>query len=134
MVDRVSPAARSRNMARIRGKDSQPEMRVRRMVFSLGYRYRLHKRELPGTPDLVFSGRRKVILVHGCFWHQHDCNRGSRPASNTEFWNNKLDQNIERDRKNVASLSAAGWSTLVIWECETKSPESLALRITEFLG
>ena len=121
-------------MARIRGKDSQPEMRVRRLVFSLGYRFRLHQRDLPGAPDLVFRGRRKAIFVHGCFWHQHDCPRGSRPTSNTEFWNNKLDRNIERDRKNIAALTEAGWSTLVVWECEIKALDSLALRITDFLG
>ena len=134
MIDRVSSEVRSRNMARIRPKDSQPEMRVRRLVFSLGYRYRLHRRDLPGTPDIVFPELRKVIFVHGCFWHQHDCPRGSRPASNTDFWNAKLSRNVERDRENISALTAGGWSILVIWECETKSLDLLALRIEDFLG
>ena len=109
-------------------------MRVRRLVFSLGYRYRLHQSDLPGTPDLVFPGRRKVIFVHGCFWHQHECSRGVRPASNIEFWNTKLSRNVQRDQKNVYALTADGWSVLVVWECETKSLHSLASRIVEFLG
>jgi len=120
-------------MARIRGRNTKPEMRVRRLVHGLGYRYRLHKRDLPGTPDLVFAARRKAIFVHGCFWHQHQCPRGSQPTSNTAFWKTKLRQNVERDRKNIAELAAAGWSVLVVWECETKSTASLAKRITRFL-
>ena len=120
-------------MGRVGARDTKPEMRVRKLVHRLGYRFRLHRRDLPGTPDLVFPGRRKVIFVHGCFWHQHRCPRGSQPASNTEFWETKLRKNVERDRKNIAELAAAGWSVLVVWECETKSPASLAKRIISFL-
>ena len=133
MIDRISSANRSRIMSRIRGKNTKPEIRVRHLVHSLGYRYRLHRRDLPGTPDLVFPGRRKVIFVHGCFWHQHDCPRGSRPSSNKRFWNAKLKQNVERDNKNISDLIAAGWSVLVVWECETKSQTALSSRITSFL-
>ena len=133
MVDHVTPETQSRNMSRIRGKDSLPEMRVRKVVLSLGCRFRLHRRDLPRTPDLVFPGRRKVIFVHGCFWQQHDCPRGSRPASNTEFWNTKLSRNMERDRNNLAARAADGWSTMVVWECETKALADLALQIVDFL-
>lgn len=133
MTDRISRANRSRIMSRIRGKDTKPEMRIRRLVHSLGYRFRLHRRDLPGTPDLVFPGRRKVIFVHGCFWHQHDCPRGSCPSSNRRFWKAKLRKNVERDNENISSLTAAGWSVLVIWECETKSLTALTARITSFL-
>lgn len=133
MIDRISRTIRSRIMSRIRGKDTKPEMLVRRLLHGLGYRYRLYRRDLPGTPDLVFPGRRKIIFVHGCFWHQHDCPRGSRPSSNKQFWNAKLKHNVERDNKNISDLVAAGWSVLVIWECETKSLNALSARITSFL-
>ena len=133
MTDRISRIVRSRIMSRVRSKDTKPEMRVRHLAHGLGYRYRLHRRDLPGTPDLVFPGRRKAIFVHGCFWHQHDCSRGSRPSSNKQFWNAKLRQNVERDNRNISELFAAGWSVLVIWECETKSLTTLSTRITRFL-
>ena len=120
-------------MSRVKNKDTKPEMLVRSLVHGLGYRYRLHKRDLPGTPDLVFSRRRKAIFVHGCFWHQHDCPRGSRPSSNKQFWNAKLRKNVERDNKNISELLAAGWSVMVVWECETKSLTTLSTRITKFL-
>ena len=133
MADRISPKQRSRIMARIGNVDTQPEMRVRRLVHRLGYRYRLHRRDLPGTPDLVFPVRRKIIFVHGCFWHQHDCPRGSRPASNQDFWNRKLDKNVLRDQANTAELEGIGWTVLVVWECETKNLENLAQRLESFL-
>lgn len=133
MIDHISTDARSRNMRLVRDRDTKPEMRVRRLAHRLGYRFRLHRRDLPGTPDLVFPGRRKAIFVHGCFWHQHNCARGTRPASNTEFWEAKLSKNVERDRKNIAALTSAGWSVLVVWECEMKSLSSLAKRIAGFL-
>ena len=133
MVDHVSPEIRSRIMGRVRGKDTQPEMRVRHLVSGMGFRYRLHRRELPGKPDLTFPGRRKVIFVHGCFWHQHDCVRGARPSSNRNFWNAKLDRTIQRDVDNISALEDSGWSVLVVWECETKDLERLGGRIKEFL-
>ena len=133
MTDRISRENRSRIMSRIKGRDTKPEIRIRRLVHGLGYRYRLYRRDLPGTPDLVFPGRRKIIFVHGCFWHQHDCPRGSRPSSNKRFWKAKLRKNVERDNKNISALIAAGWSILIIWECEIKSLTALSARITSFL-
>ena len=121
-------------MSRIGSKNTKPEITVRRLIHAMGYRYRLHRKNLPGTPDLTFPARRKVIFVHGCFWHQHDCPRGARPASNTQFWNRKLDGNVRRDRKNLAALRRNGWSVLVLWECEMKEPGNLTDRIVEFLG
>ena len=112
-------------------------MRVRRLVHGLGYRYRLHASDLPGRPDLVFRPRRKVIFVHGCFWHRHEgCSRNRTPKSpdRREFWRNKLDGNARRDRVNQAALREMGWAVLVIWECETKDLDRLAEKVTEFLG
>ena len=121
-------------MARIRGKDTKPEMLVRRLTHGLGYRYRLHGRKLPGKPDLVFSSRKKVIFVHGCFWHRHvDCRLAYEPKSNVEFWQAKFASNVKRDREVAASLKACGWKVLVIWECETKDVSLLQQRITTFL-
>lgn len=124
----------SAHMRRIRKRDTKPEMMVRRLAHALGYRFRLHRRDLPGTPDLVFSGRRKVVLVHGCFWHQHDCSLGrKRPRSNTSYWHPKLARNVERDRLDRTRLSELGWEVLVIWECETKDRAALQARLTAFL-
>src|SRR5687768_16082262 len=112
-----------------------PELIVRRLVFSLGYRYRLHSRELPGCPDLSFSSRRKVIFVHGCFWHGHTCPAGSkRPKSHRTYWENKLTRNKTRDRKNRRRLRALQWSALVLWECELKSADRLKRKISGFLS
>ena len=136
MADSVSKERRSEIMSRIRAKDSKPEMAVRRLVHGMGYRYRLHRRDLPGTPDLVFSPRRKVIFVHGCFWHQHDdpnCRKSTLPSSNRDYWHPKLKRNAERDRENRARLDALGWKILVIWECEVERGSDLAERIVEFL-
>ena len=133
MADHVSPDIRSRIMGRVRGKNTRPEMQVRRLVTRMGFRYRLHRRGLAGKPDLAFPGRRKVIFVHGCFWHQHDCARGTRPASNRDFWNNKLDRTVQRDNDNISALEESGWSVLVVWECETKDLERLEDRMKEFL-
>ena len=132
--DVLTPEQRSRCMSRIRSKDTSPEMIVRSLVFSMGYRYRLHDRRLPGTPDLVFRSRRKVIFVHGCFWHMHDCRYGLvKPKSNADFWENKRNCNVQRDEASMAALSAAGWASLVVWECETKNMAALAKRIKAFL-
>jgi DNA mismatch endonuclease (patch repair protein) len=136
MADKLTPEGRSANMARIRGKDTKPEMAVRRLTHSLGYRYRVHRKDLPGKPDLVFGPRRKVIFVHGCFWHQHTlavCLDGRRPKSNTGYWSPKLDRNVARDAEHVAALDAAGWQVLVIWECETKDLALLEERLVMFL-
>lgn len=135
MADKLSQAARSANMARVRGSNTRPELLVRRLVHGLGYRYRLHARDLPGTPDLVFRRRKKVIFVHGCFWHGHPgCPRAARPQSNAEFWNEKLTRNLDRDAAQVASLEAAGWRVFVVWECETRDKRSLGERVRAFLN
>src|SRR5690606_33231808 len=126
---------RSENMRRIRSKNTAPEMAVRSLAHRLGYRYRLHRKDIPGKPDLVFPGRRKVIFIHGCFWHQHPgCREGRPPKSNTAYWLPKLERNMERDKDALARLAAAGWDVLVIWECETKDAEALARTLTGFLG
>jgi DNA mismatch endonuclease (patch repair protein) len=121
-------------MRAVKGQDTKPEMIVRRLAHRLGYRFRLHQRSLPGNPDLVFSSRRKVIFVHGCFWHGHDCRRGDRrPATNTEYWNRKLDGNIERDIANYEMLKDLSWDILIIWECETKNMDELEKSLKYFL-
>ena len=135
-MDRVTREERSRIMSLIRSKNTQPEMRVRRLVHSLGYRYRLHNRTLPGTPDLVFSGRRKVLFVNGCFWHQHGCKLGNRqPKSRVSYWDKKLKRNKQRDVANQSRLQEIGWSVLTIWECETNplNFDQLAQQIEDFL-
>lgn len=127
---------RSRQMAKIRSKDTVPEMIVRKLVHGLGYRYRLHRRGMPGTPDLVFPSRRKVIFVHGCFWHRHSdptCKRARLPKSRQDFWGPKLTANAERDIRSLQALEALGWKTLTLWECEIKSNHDLDDRIIRFL-
>jgi len=124
-------------MSRVRGRDTKPEMLVRRLAHGMGYRYRLHRRDLPGSPDLVFPSRRKVIFVHGCFWHRHlepDCKLARLPKSKLDFWGPKLETNRERDERNVVLLEELGWDVLVIWECQTKNRGQLQARIREFLG
>jgi DNA mismatch endonuclease (patch repair protein) len=135
MPDKLSPEARSAHMRRIRKVDTKPELRVRRLAHRLGYRFRLHRRNLPGTPDLVFPRLRKAILVHGCFWHQHPgCRLARAPKSRLEYWEPKLRRNQERDKLARAELAARGWEVLVVWECETERAETLAARISAFLG
>lgn len=132
-MDTLTPEQRSKLMARVRSRDTRPEMIVRRLVYSLGYRYRLHDTRLPGTPDLVFRSRHKVIFVHGCFWHQHDCPNGMRmPKSRAVFWQEKLSANVARDERNIEAL-APEWQILVIWECEIRDIDSLRGRIIEFM-
>lgn len=134
-ADVHTPEQRSRNMARIRGKDTRPEMFVRQLLHRMGYRFRLHRRDLPGKPDLVFPGRRKAIFVHGCFWHMHDCRWGRvEPATNAEFWGGKRNGTVERDRRALAALDAAGWQALVVWECSMRQPEQLRNELAAFLG
>ena len=135
-MDRVSPEIRSRTMRAIRSKDMKPELAVRRLVYGMGYRYRLHRHNLPGRPDLVFQGRRKVIFVHGCFWHQHAdpaCKIAHRPKSNREYWLPKLDRNVARDSEHRARLCELGWDSLVVWECQVRAGRGIADRIRDFL-
>lgn len=137
MADTLTPAERSERMSRVRGRDTKPEMIVRRLVHGMGYRYRLHVAGLPGRPDLVFRPRRKVIFVHGCFWHRHPdaaCKLARLPKSRLDFWQAKLEGNRARDLTNQARLTAEGWRVLVIWECEIANKEKLAKRIASFLG
>jgi DNA mismatch endonuclease (patch repair protein) len=124
---------RSANMRAIRSTGMRPELAVRRLVHGLGYRYRLHRRTLPGTPDMVFPGRRKVIFVHGCFWHGHSCKLGHVPKSNLGYWGPKLERNRTRDEKSLKSLKADGWKVLVIWECKTNEP-NLKKQLIRFLA
>jgi DNA mismatch endonuclease (patch repair protein) len=134
MVDNLTPAGRSARMSRIRGKDTAPEMIVRRMTHGLGYRFRLHRKDLPGTPDLVFPRLGKVILVHGCYWHGHGCKIGRLPKSNIEFWKEKIERNRARDARNLADLSSLSWKTLVVWQCATRDKKTLGRALAAFLG
>jgi len=137
MPDTLTPPQRSERMSRIRGKDTRPEMVVRRLVHAMGYRYRLHRRDLPGTPDIVFGPLRKVVFVHGCFWHRHTdsaCRLARLPKSRLEFWQGKLEENRRRDEANEAKLRAMGWDVLVIWECCIREKTLLMGLISDFLG
>lgn len=134
MADTFSAEERSRIMAKIHGKDTRPEKIVRSLIHRLGYRFRLHRVDLPGKPDIVLPRLRKVIFVHGCFWHGHKgCKRAKRPATNTEFWNKKIDRNIERDKQNLSDLENAGWKCLVIWGCELRDLDKMSKIIKKFL-
>lgn len=128
------PMNRSEMMAAVHSKDTQPEMLVRRLVHSMGYRYRLHRTDLPGKPDLVFLSKRKIILVHGCFWHQHGCKSSHMPKSNTDYWTPKLERNQVRDAANMKALNEAGWECIVLWECELKDTAALKKRVNRFLS
>jgi DNA mismatch endonuclease, patch repair protein len=122
VADVLTPKQRRLNMSRIRGRNTKAELILRRGLHARGLRFRLHRKELPGKPDLVFPKWRAVILVHGCFWHGHDCPMFKRPATHTEFWNAKIARNQERDREAVAALKATGWRVLVVWECALRGP------------
>lgn len=125
---------RSRIMRAVKSRDTTPEMIVRRLVHSMGYRYRLHRKDLPGKPDLTFQPRRKVIFVHGCFWHGHDCKRGARiPKTNRDYWETKIASNRERDQQHNEELMREGWHTLIVWECQTKELQAIAGQIKSFL-
>ncbi len=133
MVDVHTPEQRSRNMSAIKGRDTAPELAVRRFVHGLGYRYRLHRRDLPGKPDLVFSKSRKIVFVHGCFWHIHTCGNGCvKPKSNADFWEDKRRGNVDRDKRNEAALVEAGWKVMTIWECEIRAGEEFKARLARF--
>lgn len=132
MADILTPEQRSALMARIGPRDTKPEMRVRRVAHALGLRYRLHRRDLPGTPDLVFPKWRVAMFVNGCFWHRHPgCPKSYTPKSRVTFWQKKFAENVARDRRVARELERLGWRPVVIWECETENPEQLAAIIAE---
>lgn len=133
-MDTLTPAERSERMSLVRSKDTRPEMVIRRLVHGMGFRYRLHARELPGNPDLVFPGRGKIIFVHGCFWHRHGTCKFTRwPKSKLNFWKPKLERNQQRDRLIRRRLRKEGWRVLVVWECQLNKPGALSARIRTFL-
>lgn len=135
MSDVLTSEQRRRNMQAIRSRDTAPEMVVRRIIHRLGYRFRLHQKALPGHPDIVLPRLRRVVLVHGCFWHQHkSCRHATRPATRAEFWATKLDGNVRRDARVRRKLRTMGWKVLVVWECQTRKPEALASRLQSFLA
>ena len=122
-------------MRRVRSKDTRPEIVVRKFLYSLGYRYRLHRKDLPGTPDIVFPNRKKIIFVHGCFWHGHRCKRGARhPKSNVGYWKLKISRNVKRDESAIRKLKASGWDVLVLWECQISRTETLRGKLKKFLN
>lgn len=133
-MDTLSPSERSERMSRVRSRDTKPERELRRLIWGLGYRYQKNRRDLVGHPDLAFVGRKRVIFLHGCFWHRHDCPSGRRaPKSRTEFWNTKFEANVRRDATVRQQLSDQGWKALVIWECELRDPELVERRVRNFL-
>ena len=135
MVDIPTPQQRSFNMSRIRSRDTKPEKIVRSIVHALGYRYRLHKTDLPGKPDIVLVRHRKIIDVHGCFFHMHKCPYGSvAPVTNAKFWKTKRLSNVERDRRNLRALRREGWRVLIVWECQTRKPAFLRRTLQKFLA
>ena len=134
MIDVLTTEQRHHCMARIKGKDTKPELYIRSMVHRMGYRFRLHRKDLPGKPDIVLGGLKKVIFVHGCFWHNHACRHCRvKPQTNPHFWQTKRQSNADRDRRNVRALRKAGWQVLVVWECWIKDPLNLERRIGQFL-
>ncbi|EPD2618224.1 TPA: very short patch repair endonuclease [Pseudomonas aeruginosa] len=134
-MDRLSVEQRSRLMSRVKGKNTAPELVVRRLVFGMGYRYRLHLKNLPGRPDLAFLGRKKVIFVNGCFWHGHTgCRYGQLPKTRLEYWQDKIERNKKRDEENIYSLETSGWQVLTIWQCELRNIEHLREKLSNFMG
>ncbi|WP_374467930.1 very short patch repair endonuclease [Phenylobacterium sp.] len=134
MTDVYPPEKRSAVMRRVKGRDTSPEMTVRRALTALGARYRLHRKDLPGSPDIVLPARRLAIFVHGCFWHGHDCARGSRvPKQNRDYWTAKVGRNVARDARTQAELAELGWRVETIWECELKDAAGLRARLTALL-
>lgn len=134
MADRLTQMQRSANMRQIKSKNTRPELAVRKIVWKLGYRYRLHRKDLPGCPDIVFGPQRKLILVHGCYWHGHGCKRGGAgPKSNQEYWAPKIAKNKARDEQSAAKLKNLGWKLLIVWECETDRTKELTRCIRTFL-
>lgn len=135
MADVHTPEQRRRNMSAIRSKDTKPELAVRRIAHRLGRRFRLHRADLPGRPDIVFPRLRRIVDVRGCYWHMHDCPYGRvKPKANADFWEAKRAGNVRRDERNAAELKRLGWRLLVVWECETRDPVGLEARLREFLA
>ena len=135
MTDVFDPAKRSQVMAGVKGRDTTPELKVRKLLTGMGARYRLHRKDLPGAPDIAMPGRRLAIFVHGCFWHGHDCARGARvPKQNRDYWEAKIGRNRARDRRAQAELEAMGWRPLILWECELKDEAGLRARLTDALA
>lgn len=133
-MDRISEEKRSTIMRCVKSKQTKPELLVRKLIFSLGFRYKLHVKELPGSPDIVFSRKKKIIFVHGCFWHQHaDCKKSKLPTSNTQYWLPKLERNKSRDAENVDALCRLGWGVLIVWECQLRNGQRLKDDILTFL-
>lgn len=133
-MDKVTIEQRSRNMAAVHGKNTSPELRVRRVLHSMGFRFRLNRKDLPGKPDIVLPKYQLCIFVHGCFWHGHEgCSRSKRPATNKEFWNKKINGNMERDKYNIKKLEEEGWKTLTLWTCEIKDQQTLKNTLISFL-
>jgi len=135
MTDVFDTPTRSQVMRAVKGKNTRPELAVRSLLHALGYRFRIHRKDLPGFPDIVLPGRKAVIFVHGCFWHGHACKRGSRaPKANADYWTKKLAGNVVRDEKRQTELVGLGWRVLVVWECEVKETAALADKLHAFLG
>lgn len=135
-MDKLSPDRRSENMRKIRGKDTKPELAIRKLCREIGFSgYRIHRKDLPGKPDLAWIGRKLAVFVHGCFWHGHDCAEGIRkPKSNVDYWIPKIHRNQQRDAENITGLRAAGWNILVIWECEINEKTYLSKKLQQFLS
>ena len=133
MADTHTSKQRRANMQAVPSKNTAVELLVRSTIHRLGFRFRLHRKDLPGTPDIVFPSRKSVIFVHGCFWHGHECSKGSLPSSNVKFWQAKIQRNRERDSHSEKQLRKDGWRTLTVWECETKDKDTLVKRICQFL-
>lgn len=135
MADVFSKEKRSWIMSRVNGRDTKPELLVRSLIHRMGYRFRIHRRDLPGNPDIVLPKYEKVIFVHGCFWHGHKgCARSKRPTTNKIYWDNRLDNNIARDKRSLRAIRRLKWKVLVIWECEIKKPELLLIKLERFLN
>ncbi len=135
MPERLTPDQRSRNMSRVRNRNTEPELVVRRALHSMGYRFRLHRKDLPGSPDIVLPKYKTVVFVHGCFWHGHPgCKKASRPATNIDFWGRKLDRNLMRDKEAREELEKLGWIVLIVWQCELKDAPKLQNRFDKLLG
>jgi len=134
MTDKFDKETRSRIMAKVAGKNTEPETAVRKLIWQMGFRYRLHDKNLPGKPDIVFSKKKKIIFVHGCFWHNHiGCKMATMPQSNADYWQAKIQRNVNRDKTNIAKLESMGWQVLIVWECELKDIETLKSKLLCFL-
>ena len=132
-MDRLTPAQRSENMSRIRGRNTSPEIHLQYRLKALGFRFRIHADDLPGTPDIVFRSRRAVIFLHGCFWHRHNCGLAYNPKTRRRFWSKKFQRNVERDKFVIRSLKADGWRVKVVWECELRDGDRLNRALKQFL-